>query len=62
MVNGAGRRSGSGKFGKVPVLEKKGGKVPTGSVGNANPPKGGSKQSPSSSACSMGWKARRSTG
>lgn len=48
-TSGAGRSSASGKFGRVPVLEKRGGKVPTGSVGSAMPPKGGSKPAPPTS-------------
>jgi hypothetical protein len=48
-TSGARRSSASGKFGKVPVIEKRGGKVPTGSVVVATPPKGGSKQAPASS-------------
>jgi len=49
-ASGSGRSSDSDKYGRVPIPPKRGGKVPTGSVGSVTPPKGGSKPaSPSSS-------------
>jgi hypothetical protein len=41
-IRANGRSSVTGKFGKVPLVEKRGGKVPTGTVGVVRPPAGGS--------------------